>query len=348
MLDDIRLISEAELKDFIDKSGEKKYRYEQMYRHLWQLGTASFDEMIDIPKAFRQALSNRFSINRIQIEDKFISRDKSIKYSFLLYDGERIEGVLIPSNERVTACVSSQVGCSLSCKFCATGYLPLKRNLLFHEIFDQVIVLNNESILHFERPLSNIVYMGMGEPLLNYRNVMESIARITSPKGLNFSPRRITLSTAGIAKMIKKLGDDNVKFELALSLHAADDEKRSRMMEINDSNNLQTLSDALKYFYDKTATRITLEYIVFDNFNDSLEDAENLSKFARKVPTKINIIEYNPIAEVDFCNAKEDKFNKFIAYLERKGHIVNVRKSKGKDVNGACGQLALKKSIHRI
>jgi 23S rRNA (adenine2503-C2)-methyltransferase len=291
MLKEIRSVTENELKEFIESAGEKKYRFDQIYRHLWQLGTGEFDEMRDIPKPFREKLSQHFAFNKLIIEDKLVSKDGSIKYSFLLNDGERIEGVLIPSKDRVTACVSSQVGCSLSCKFCATGYLPLKRNLFAYEILDQVVALNKESFANFERPLSNIVYMGMGEPLLNYRNVMESISRLTTPKGMNLSPRRITVSTAGIAKMIKKLGDDAAKFELALSLHAADDEKRSQMMEINDSNNLAILSDALRYFHEKTLTRTTLEYIIFDNFNDSIEDAENLSKFARKVPTKINIIE---------------------------------------------------------
>jgi 23S rRNA (adenine2503-C2)-methyltransferase len=344
MLKDIRSLSETELRELINTLGEKAYRYDQLYRHIWQLNTPSIDEMTDLPKKFRQLLSEKTSLNKVRVEERFFSADKSIKYLLRLNDEERVEGVLIPANDRVTACVSSQVGCSLSCKFCATGYLPLKRNLLFYEIFDQVALLNEESAGIFGRPLTNIVYMGMGEPLLNYRNVIESINRLTSPNSLNISPKRITVSTAGIAKMIKKLGDDNVKFELALSLHAATDEKRSRMMEINESNNLESLADSLKYFYNKTSTRITLEYIIFKDFNDSLEDADQLSKFAKIVPTKINIIEYNPIPEVCFTNATPLKVDKFISFLESKGHIVNVRKSRGKDVNGACGQLALRKA----
>jgi 23S rRNA (adenine2503-C2)-methyltransferase len=272
-----------------------------------------------------------------------ISADRTIKSSFSLHDGNLIEGVLIPTRERMTACVSSQVGCSLTCSFCATGYMDRKRNLEAFEIYDQVVLIRDQAQEKYGIPLTNIVYMGMGEPLLNYSNVLKSVEMITSPDGLGMASRRITVSTAGIAKMIKKLGDDQVKFNLALSLHAANDTKRNQIMPINESNTLEALSEALRYFYDKTENEITLEYIMFNKFNDTVDDARELYEFARKLPCKINIIEYNPIAQADFVNAEADALAKFVAFLESKKMIVNVRRSRGKDIDAACGQLAGKK-----
>jgi 23S rRNA (adenine2503-C2)-methyltransferase len=259
-----------------------------------------------------------------------------------LFDKNLVEGVLIPTETRMTACVSSQVGCSLTCKFCATGYMDRKRNLEAGEIYDQVVAIDKVAQNTYNIPLSNIVFMGMGEPLLNYAQVLKSIEHITSPDGLNMSPKRITVSTAGVAKMIKKLGDDAVKFNLALSLHAANDEKRNQIMPINETNNLTVLGEALRYFYDKTGNKMTFEYIVFENFNDSLQDAKELYNFAKKLPVKINIIEYNPIKEADFKNTGEDKLASFANFLESKNLVVNVRRSRGKDIDAACGQLATK------
>jgi 23S rRNA (adenine2503-C2)-methyltransferase len=258
----------------------------------------------------------------------------------MLHDNNIIESVLIPREKRMTVCVSSQVGCSLACKFCATGYLERKRNLDPAEIYDQVVNMNRLAIEKYNSPLTNIVFMGMGEPLLNYNNVMKAIGHITSEEGLNYSTKRITLSTAGIAKMIRKLGDEKVKFKLALSLHAANDEKRNRIMPINESNSLAALGDALQHFYLATKNRITFEYIVFRDFNDSLQDAEELYRFTKIVPCKINIIEYNPIAEADFRNADPVKIQQFADYLTGKGVNVKVRRSRGKDIDAACGQLA--------
>ncbi|MFM9055607.1 MAG: 23S rRNA (adenine(2503)-C(2))-methyltransferase RlmN, partial [Bacteroidota bacterium] len=265
-----------------------------------------------------------------------------IKSAFRLHDGHLIEGVLIPTDTRMTACVSSQVGCSLTCKFCATGKLDRLRNLEFDEIFDQVAIIREQAAQHYDIPLSNVVYMGMGEPLLNYANVLKSIDYITSPQGLHMAPRRITVSTAGIAKMIKKLGDDQVKFNLALSLHAANDAKRDRIMPINESNNLAVLEDSLNYFYEKTGTRVTLEYIVFNKFNDSRDDARELAAFARRVVSKINLIEYNPIDGGEFERTSDDRVNAFMNELWLNGLVVNLRRSRGKDIDAACGQLANK------
>lgn len=287
-------------------------------------------------------LDQHFLINPVKIDRFQVSRDRTIKNAFRLHDNHLIEGVLIPTESRMTACVSSQVGCSLTCKFCATGKMERIRNLDAAEIYDQVVLLNKQAEQQYKIPLSNIVYMGMGEPLLNYENVLKSIEHLTSPEGLNMSSQRITVSTAGIAKMIKKLGDDEVKFNLAISLHAANDKKRDQIMPINEHNNLEVLKEALRYFYDKTGTRITYEYIVFNNFNDTLEDAAELAAFCRNTPCKINLIEYNKIDGEDFANAKTDKIEAFKDFLESKSLIVNIRRSRGKDIDAACGQLANK------
>jgi len=252
---------------------------------------------------------------------------------------------LIPTTDRMTACVSSQVGCSLTCKFCATGYMERKRNLNPDEIYDQVVLINQQSVENYGQPLSNIVYMGMGEPLLNYKNVLESVEKITGEDGLNMAAKRITVSTAGIAKMIKKLGDDNVKFNLALSLHAANDEKRNTIMPINEQNSLKALAEALKYYFAKTKNPVTYEYIVFDGFNDTLQDAAELARFCKHLPCKVNIIEYNPIAFASFMNAGEDKIEIFADYLRRQGVTTNLRRSRGKDIDAACGQLAIKDAV---
>jgi len=340
---DIRKLSLSELKEALTGMGEQAFRAKQIYEWLWKKSARSFDEMTNLSLKTRQLLSERFVIRLVEVEKKQVSRDQTIKSAFRLYDTHLVEGVLIPADDRMTACVSSQVGCSLTCKFCATGYMERKRNLDAAEIYDQVVHIREQAEQHYQTPLTNIVYMGMGEPLLNYANMMQSIEHITSPEGLNMSPKRITVSTAGIAKMIKKLGDDEVKFNLALSLHAANDQKRDQIMPINESNTLEALKEALQYFYQKTGTRVTYEYILFYNFNDTLEDARELYEFTKHTPCKVNIIEYNPIAEATFVNTDEDSLTRFSRYLEDKGVIVNVRRSRGKDIDAACGQLAGKK-----
>lgn len=339
---DIRKLSHSELKEYFQSKGEKAFRATQIWEWLWQKSATSFEEMTNLSKDLRDQLNANFDIRAIQMATSQKSSDGTIKSAFRLYDNELIEGVLIPADDRMTACVSSQVGCSLSCKFCATGYMDRKRNLDPGEIYDQVVAIDAQAKNEFNLPLSNIVFMGMGEPLLNYKNVLESIDRITAKDGLNMSPKRITVSTAGIAKMILKLADDQVKFNLALSLHAADDTKRNQIMPINETNTLEALREALLYFYEATKNKITFEYILFYNFNDTMEDAEKLMKFARQIPSKINIIEYNPIAEADFKNTEEDRLDKFASHLRKNGITVNVRRSRGKDIDAACGQLANK------
>lgn len=339
---DIRLLSKDQLTEAIKEIGEKKYRAHQIYEWIWQKQTSSFDEMTNLSKELRQSLSSHFIFNPIQVDTIQYSNDGTIKTRFRLHDGHMIESVLIPvkDDNRYTVCVSSQVGCSLSCTFCATGRMKRIRNLDAAEIFDQVVVVNQQCLERFNHPITNIVYMGMGEPLLAYKNVLQSIHHISSPQGLNMSPKRITLSTAGIAKMIKKLADDEVKVNLALSLHAADDDKRDKIMPINEQNNLATLLESLIYFYNKTKLKISYEYIAFQDFNDSIEDAQNLLKLCRNFPVRINIIEYNPIDGAPFKKASAHKIDDFAKYLRQHKIMVTVRRSRGRDIDAACGQLA--------
>ncbi len=342
---DIRKFDLEKLKAFFVENGEKAFRAKQVYEWLWKKSAHSFDEMTNLSLSTRDMLKTHFEIRAVQIDQVQISSDRTIKSTFKLHDGNIVEGVLIPTKKRMTACISSQVGCSLSCKFCATGYLTRMRNLEAAEIYDQVVLIKKQAEEYYQKPLTNIVYMGMGEPLLNYANMLESTRLVTSTEGLDMASRRITVSTAGIAKMIKKLGDDGVKFNLAVSLHAANDEKRNKIMPINESNSLQSLMEALQYFYKQTDSPITFEYIVFNDFNDSIEDARELYDFAKRVPSKINIIEYNPIDNADFINTKEDKLENFANFLTAKGMNVNIRRSRGKDIDAACGQLANKEAI---
>src|SRR5690554_4956315 len=339
----IRHLSKEEIIEFFTSHAEKAFRAKQVYEWLWKKHAVSFDEMSNLSFATRQLLKDNFVINAITTSEEQVSSDRTIKNAFRLHDGNIVEGVLIPTPKRMTACISSQVGCSLTCAFCATGKLDRLRNIDADEIFDQVALIKKQAEEKYNTPLTNIVYMGMGEPLLNYRNVLDSIEKITSNEGLGMSPKRITVSTAGIAKMIKKLGDDEVKFNLALSLHAANDEKRSKIMPINEQNSLAILKEALIYFHERTGTRVTFEYIIFKDFNDSLEDARELAAFCKTVPCKINIIEYNPIDDAEFEKADTKKTDDFARFLEEKYHlIVNVRRSRGKDIDAACGQLANK------
>ncbi|WP_276480097.1 23S rRNA (adenine(2503)-C(2))-methyltransferase RlmN [Paraflavitalea pollutisoli] len=342
----IRHLTLEELNGYFETLGEKKFRAKQVYEWLWLKQAQSFDAMTNLSKDLRAKLADNFTLPALTVDATQYSADGTVKSRFRTHDGHLVEGVLIPAEERKTACVSSQIGCSLSCKFCATGYMARKRNLDYDEIFDQVVLINQQSERVYQKKLTNIVFMGMGEPLLNYRNVLKSIERITSPDGLGMSPRRITVSTAGVAKQIKQLGDDDVRFKLALSLHAANDIKRNEIMPINESNNLQALIESLNYFYKKTGNEITFEYILFNNFNDSLKDADELIRIYRQVPADlVNIIEYNPIDMATFRKPEENVVNNFMAYLEKNRVNARLRRSRGKDIDAACGQLANKEGI---
>ena len=338
----IRELKLEELIDFLKNQNIPSYRAKQIHEWLWKKRAISFNEMTSLSLSLRELLEQNFCLNAVKIHKAEKSSDGTIKYSLKLYDNKLVEGVLIPSKKRLTACISSQVGCSLSCTFCATGTLKLERNLNYAEIYDQIFILNEEALLNFGKPLSNIVYMGMGEPLLNYENLLKSIELVSNKTGLSMSPKRITVSTAGIAKMIKKLADDDVRFNLAISLHTSDDKKREEIMPINKSINLEELKESIKYFFEKTGTRITYEYILFKDINDSLDDAHELVKFCKSTPCKVNLIEYNSVDNIPFQKASNNKTEKFINFLNEKNVIVNLRRSKGKDINAACGQLVNK------
>jgi len=339
----IRTLSLPDIEQYFETLGEKKFRAKQVYEWLWLKPVQSFEGMTNLSKELRNKLKEDFTLPGLTVDTVQNSEDGTIKTRFKTHDGHFVEGVLIPTTSRFTACVSSQIGCSLSCKFCATGYMERKRNLDFDEIYDQVAILNQQCEKDNGKKLSNIVFMGMGEPLLNYKNVLRAIERITSPNGMAMSPKRITVSTAGIAKAIRQLGDDKVKFKLALSLHAANDLKRHEIMPINDTNNIKSLVDALNYFYKETKNEITFEYILFKNFNDSLKDADELVKLYRQAPVDlVNIIEYNPIDLAQFEKPDEDKVEAFMRYLEKNRVNTRLRRSRGKDIDAACGQLANK------
>ncbi len=339
---DIRKLQLDELKEFFVQQGDKAFRAQQVYEWLWMKSAKDFEQMTNLSLATRELLKTHFTINHIQVDTMQRSSDGTIKNSVKLHDGLIVESVLIPTEKRITACVSSQVGCSLACRFCATARLKRMRNLEPHEIYDQVVAIKQQAELFFGRPLTNIVFMGMGEPLLNYNNVLTAIDKITSPKGLNMASKRITVSTVGVAKMIRKMADEEVKFNLAVSLHAATNETRSSIMPINDSTPLEELGDALEYWYVKQKKKVTYEYVVWKGINDTPEHAQALLKFCKRVPCKVNLIEYNPIDDGEFQQASDESLVMYMDLLERHGITTRIRKSRGKDIDAACGQLANK------
>ncbi|MEQ3663052.1 23S rRNA (adenine(2503)-C(2))-methyltransferase RlmN [Olleya sp.] len=339
---DIRALSKDQLRDFFQKEGDKAFRGNQVYEWLWSKGAHTFEDMTNLSKDTRQMLEDNFVINHIKVDVMQRSSDGTVKNAVRLHDDLIVESVLIPTKTRTTACVSSQVGCSLDCKFCATARLKRMRNLNPDEIYDQVVAIDRESRLYFDRPLSNIVFMGMGEPLMNYNNVLKAIDKITSPEGLGMSPKRIVVSTSGVPKMIKKMADDEVKFKLAVSLHSAIDEVRTSIMPFNATFPLADLREALVYWYEKTKNRITYEYVVWQGINDKRKDVDALVQFCKFAPSKVNIIEYNPIDDGQFQQARSQAIDMYQSVLEENNITVTIRRSRGKDIDAACGQLANK------
>ncbi len=339
---DIRALSKDELREFFSIN-DKAFRGNQVYEWLWSKGAHSFDDMTNLSKSTRAMLEENFVINHIKVDTMQRSSDGTVKNAVRLHDGLVVESVLIPTNTRTTACVSSQVGCSLDCNFCATAQLKRMRNLNPDEIYDQVLAIDKESRLYHNRPLSNIVFMGMGEPLMNYNNVLKAIDMIISTEGLNMSPKRITVSTSGLPKMIKKLADDEVKFQLAVSLHSAIDSIRASIMPFSKNFPLVDLKESLQYWYAKTKSKVTYEYVVWKNINDNKESVDALVKFCKYVPCKVNLIEYNPIeVEGEFQQASDEAIEAYISALAENGIVAKVRRSRGKDIDAACGQLANK------
>ncbi len=339
---DIRSLTKDQLRNFFVANGDKAFRGNQVYEWLWSKASHNFEDMTNVSKETRAMLEENFVINHIKVDTMQRSEDGTVKNAVRLHDGLIVESVLIPTNTRTTACVSSQVGCSLDCNFCATARLKRMRNLEPGEIYDQVIAIDRESKLYYNRPLSNIVFMGMGEPLMNYNNVIKAIDMITSEEGLAMSPKRITVSTSGIPKMIKKMADDEVKFKLAVSLHSAIDEVRARIMPFSSNFPLKDLRESLEYWYQKTKSKITFEYVVWKGINDNKEAIDALVKFCKYVPCKVNLIEYNPIDDGEFQQASDESINAYIKALEKNKIVAKVRRSRGKDIDAACGQLANK------
>ena len=345
---DIRKLSLTELEEFFLAQGDKKFRAKQVYEWLWNKSLKNFDEMSNISLSTRELLKAHFIINHIRVDLMQHSSDGTIKNAVKLFDDKIVESVLIPTTKRITACISSQVGCSLDCNFCATARLKRMRNLNADEIYDQVVAIKEEAETYFQRPLTNIVFMGMGEPLLNYANVMDAIDKITSSEGLGMAPRRITLSTVGIPKMIRKMADDEVKFNLAVSLHSAINETRSRLMPINQVNPLEDLADALSYWYSRTKRKVTYEYVIWAGINDDERHAKALAKFCKIIPSKVNLIQYNPIDEGEFRQASQEAVDLYLRVLEGQDIIAKVRKSRGQDIDAACGQLANKNEVGQL
>ena len=338
----IRNLSKEELQDFFLSNGISSYKGTQVYKWLWEKGVVNFDDMTNLSLSQRSLLKREFIINNALINNKKLSNDGTSKYSVKLYDGLIIESVLIPTTRRVTACISSQVGCSLDCIFCATSILKRMRNLNSDEIYDQILLMNHESLISYKRPISNIVFMGMGEPLMNYNNVLSAIKKLTSMEGLKMSPKRITLSTSGIPKIIKKMADGNVKFKLAVSLHSAIQSIREKIMPFANKFPLEELLDALIYWYSKTKSIVTIEYIVWEGINDKKRDIEALVEFCKKIPSKVNLIQYNPTDNFHKSEANKEVLNAYIKTLNFSKIRVTYRKSRGYDINAACGQLANK------
>jgi 23S rRNA (adenine2503-C2)-methyltransferase len=348
---DIREVTKEQIEEFFLQHGGKRFRAGQVYEWLWKKSCGSFDEMTNLPRESRQLLHDHYSFDTAVAETRQISEDGTVKTGFRLHDGLMVEGVMIPSGNRATVCISSQVGCALACKFCATGQLGFVRNLTVGEITDQITpppvpLHKGQEGSSIQDTISNIVFMGMGEPFLNYDNVMGAIEKITSTEGLGMSPQRITVSSVGIPRMIKKMADDDPKYHFALSLHAATDAKRNKIIPFNLEHPLSDVAEALKYYHQKTGKRFTIEYILFGNFNDSVDDAKALAAFCRSFPVKINIIEYNPVKNSGFIKSTPAKTSAFVGFLENRNMVVNVRMSRGKDIDAACGQLAGKKQTN--
>ncbi len=339
---DIRALSKEQLMAFFTSNGDKAFRGKQVYEWLWKKGVHHFDDMTNLSLETRLLLNKAFSINHIEVDTMQRSSDGTLKNAIRLHDGLVVESVLIPTPKRTTACVSSQVGCSLDCKFCATSRLKRMRNLNPDEIYDQVVAIDKQSRLYHNKKLTNIVFMGMGEPLMNYNNVLKAIDKITSEEGLGMSPKRIVVSTSGVPKMIKKMAEDNVKFNLAVSLHSAIDEVRTQIMPFNETFPLKDLREALQFWYEKTKRQITYEYVVWDGINDTVKDIQALIDFCKFAPSKVNIIEYNPIDDGEFQQANKSTIDRYVSMLEANNITVTVRRSRGKDIDAACGQLANK------
>ncbi len=353
---DLKSFTKEELLAYCEENGWPRFRAQQLFQWLYQKGVSRFDEMTNLPKQMREYLQEHAHINRITPSHQQQSKDGTIKFLFKLNDdtdNNKVEAVLIPdffpdgAANRLTVCVSSQVGCVFGCRFCATGKMGFFRHLSHGEIVDQVQYINEVALEKYGKKITNIVYMGMGEPLHNYKSITQSAAIISDPLSIELSPKRITVSTVGLTKQIKKLADEGQPFNLAISLHAAIDQKRDEIMPINSSMNLVELKQAVQYYYAKTDRPITYEYLLFDEFNDGTSDADALAEIVSWAPSKVNIIMYNNVAGVALHRAREERLDSFIKRLSKHRVRATVRRSRGDDIDAGCGQLAIREGAPR-
>ncbi len=332
----------GDLENLMQELGEQRFKGRQLFKWLYNTRESDFEKMTNLSRKLRGKLTERFIFGGLKVDKVSRSSDGTEKILFMLDDGLFIESVRIPDRKTTTVCVSSQVGCPLGCKFCATGQIGFRRNLSAGEIVGQLLFFRGK---YGEDAFNNIVFMGMGEPLLNYENVTRSVGIISSELGLSLSAKRITVSTVGIVPKIYQLADSGLKVNLAISLHAATDEKRKKLMPAAKPYPLADLMKAAKYFADKRKKRITFEYILFEGFNDTFQDVKDLSNLVKGVPSKINILAYNPVEGLPYRRPSEEKINEFGRLLYPRAPAVTVRKSRGLDVDAACGQLAGRQPI---
>jgi 23S rRNA (adenine2503-C2)-methyltransferase len=333
-----------ELEALFARLGQKPYRGRQLYKWLYSTRQHDFALMTDLSKDLRAALEADYTIEMLELDHRVKSVDGTEKFLFRLHDGHPLETVLIPDDNRPgksTVCISSQAGCALACKFCATGTMGLLRDLTVGEIVGQLVYLRE---LYGNDAFTNVVMMGMGEPLNNYSNVVEAIRIMTDTLGLGLGSKRITLSTSGVTPKIRRLADSGLKVRLALSLHAATQEKRARIMPVAETFKLDKLMEAVKYYAATTGDRVTFEYILMDGFNDTMEDVLALAKLIEGIPCKINILAYNPVPGLEFKRPSDDKTDWFGRQLYPRAPAVTVRKSRGRDIDAACGQLAARRT----
>jgi len=334
---DLKNLSPSELEDFIASFGKERYRSIQILRWLYQRGVHSFDEMTNLSKKFCQALEQVSFISillPLLVEE---SSDGTKKFLFQLEDGNRIESVLIPDKKRLTLCLSTQAGCAMGCRFCLTGKNGLKRNLATAEIANQILAVRET--LPDKTSITNIVLMGMGEPLANYENTLKAIELMTHPEAFKFSSRRVTLSTVGLLPELEQLASEKVRFRLAISLNASDEATRSRLMPINRRHPLKKLLELCRKFPLQPRARITFEYVLLQGENDSLEDAKRLQKILKGIPSKVNLIPLNEASGIPFKKPSEERVRQFQGILMEGGLTAIVRASKGADISAACGQL---------
>ncbi|MFO7791163.1 MAG: 23S rRNA (adenine(2503)-C(2))-methyltransferase RlmN [Bacteroidales bacterium] len=339
---ELRTIKQDEITAWLKEMHEPAFRSSQINEWLWEKAVDDISQMRNLPLLLREKLKKDFYLDSINIKNTLVSRDKTMKLAFKLNDNRYVEGVLIPAEKRVTACISTQVGCRMGCKFCATGKMGFGRNLHVGEIYLQAWKLNALSKEYFGKALSNIVVMGMGEPLDNFQSSTGALKKIIDKKGMGMSPRRITLSTVGLSPEIKKLADTGLDINLSVSLHAANDKLRRELIPIARKYDLDTLAESLQYYFQQTKKRISYEYILFKNINDSLLHAAELSSFTKITACKINLIEYNPVEGTGYDKSEKHDVQGFIRHLDNKNIIVKLRQSRGDDVDAGCGQLANK------